>query len=56
MAQSSRMQEEVELLQNALRDIAQALIHDAELKDPDLPPQVAAHIHLSTTPVPQKYL
>lgn len=56
MAHSGRMQEEIELLQSALRDIAQALIQDAELKDPEITQAAATHIHLSTTPVPQKYL
>lgn len=48
------MQDEVELLQSALRDIAQALIQDAEMKDIELTP--ATHIHLSATPIPQKYI
>lgn len=54
MAQTARMQEEIELLQSALRDIAQALIQDAELKDPELTQTAATHIHLSTTSIPQK--
>lgn len=54
MSQVVRMQDEVELLQSALRDIAQALIQDAEMKDPELTP--ATHIHLSATPIPQKYV
>lgn len=48
------MQEEIELLQSALRDIAQALIQDAELKDPELIQPTSTHVHLSTTPIPQK--
>lgn len=49
-----QVQEESELLQAALRDIAYALIQDAEAKDIEM--SHATHVHLSSTPVPQKYL
>lgn len=48
------MQEEIELLQCALRDIAQALIQDAELKDPEITQTPGTHVHLSATPISQK--
>ena len=47
------MQEEIDILQGALRDIAHALIQDAETKDPELIP--TTHVHLSASTVPQKY-
>jgi rootletin len=48
------MQEEVELLQNALRDIAHAVIQDAESRDAEQPP-AATHLHLTPAgPVPQR--
>lgn len=51
VSQVMKMQEEIDILQGALRDIAHALIQDAETKDPEL----STHIHLSaSTPVPQK--
>lgn len=54
MSQVLKMEEEIDILQSALRDIAHALIQDAEHKDPEL--ISAQHIHLSaSTPVPQKY-
>lgn len=50
-----KMQEEIEILQGAMRDIAYALIQDAENKDSQI--TQTSHIHLSTsTPIPQKYL
>lgn len=53
LGQFVRMQEEVDILQGALRDIAHALIQDAETKDPEI--LSATHVHLSaSTPVPQK--
>lgn len=51
--QMMQMQDEFEILQNALRDIAYALIQDAEAKSMDL--TQLTHIHLSaSTPIPQK--
>lgn len=48
-----QLQDETEVLQSALRDIAYALIQDAEAKDLDL--GQATHVHLSTsTPISQK--
>lgn len=53
VSQLMKMQDEVEILEGALRDIAQALIQDAETKDPEI--LQATHIHLSaSTPIPQK--
>lgn len=52
IAHMVHVQEETELLQGALRDIAYALIQDAESKDMDL--SHGSHLHLSSTPVPQK--
>ncbi|XP_063909729.1 rootletin isoform X3 [Zophobas morio] len=53
VSQVMKMQEEIDILQGALRDIAHALIQDAETKDPELIP--TTHVHLSaSTPVPQK--
>ncbi|XP_024946085.1 rootletin isoform X3 [Cephus cinctus] len=54
MGQVTRMQEDVEILQSALRDIAHAVIQDAESRDIEniQPPP---HIHLSpSAPVPQR--
>lgn len=55
MSQVLRLQDEVELLQNSLRDIAHALIQDSEgshIKEQILS---GSHVHLSTsTPVAQK--
>lgn len=54
MSQLVRMQEEVEVLHSALRDIAHAVIQDAETLDVEAI-QRASHIHLTpSTPVPQK--
>lgn len=54
MSHILKMQEEIDILQTALRDIAHALIQDAEHKDPEL--ISTQHIHLSaSTPIPQKY-
>lgn len=48
-----QVQDELEILQNALRDIAYALIQDAETKSVDL--TQLTHIHLTaSTPIPQK--
>lgn len=41
-----RMQEDIEVLESALRDIAHAVIQDAESRDAD-PKQASSHIHLS---------
>lgn len=52
--QLTRMQEEVEVLHAALRDIAQAVVQDSENLDVDII-QRASHVHLTpSTPVPQK--
>ncbi|KAJ8974640.1 hypothetical protein NQ317_019874, partial [Molorchus minor] len=49
--QMIKMQEDMDILQGALRDIAHALIQDAETKEI----MQATHLHLSaSTPVPQK--
>ena len=56
VGQVMRMQEEVELLQNALRDIAHAVIQDAESRDTEQP-QTSPHLHLTPAgPVPQRYV
>lgn len=48
-----QLQDEVDVLQTALKDIAYALIQDAEAKDIDL--GQTTHVHLSTsTPISQK--
>lgn len=48
------MQEDIETLQSALRDIAHAVIQDAESRDIDSK-QTLPHIHLSTSgSIPQK--
>lgn len=52
--QLTRMQEEVEVLHAALRDIAHAVVQDSENLDADVI-QRASHVHLTpSTPVPQK--
>lgn len=49
------MQEEVEVLHAALRDIAHAVVQDSEGLDVETI-QRASHVHLApSTPVPQKY-
>lgn len=48
VTQSARMQEDIEVLESALRDIAHAVIQDAESRDADAKP-TSAHIHLSPT-------
>lgn len=54
VGQVVRMQEEVELLQNALRDIAHAVIQDAEVRDTEQP-HAAPHLHLTPAgPLPQR--
>ncbi|KAJ9593584.1 hypothetical protein L9F63_014853, partial [Diploptera punctata] len=54
VGQVMRMQEEVELLQTALRDIAHAVIQDAESRDAEQP-QTSPHLHLTPAgPVPQR--
>lgn len=54
MIQSARMQEDIEILQSALRDIAHAVIQDAESRDADIK-QAPPHIHLSPSgPIPQR--
>ncbi|KAK9879237.1 hypothetical protein WA026_004086 [Henosepilachna vigintioctopunctata] len=53
VSQMTKMQEEIDILQGALRDIAHALIQDAEVREPEL--LLPSHIHLSaSTAVPQK--
>ncbi|XP_075215619.1 rootletin-like isoform X2 [Lycorma delicatula] len=47
--QINHLQEEVELLQGALRDIAHAVLQDAENRDTDSA-QPSPHVHLSQTP------
>lgn len=47
------MQEDIDILEGALRDIAHELIQDAEIKDHEI--LQATHLHLSTsTSIPQK--
>lgn len=46
MTQTVRMQEDIEVLESALRDIAHAVIQDAESRDADAK-QASPHIHLS---------
>ncbi|XP_071554708.1 uncharacterized protein Root isoform X2 [Temnothorax nylanderi] len=46
VSQSVRMQEDIEVLESALRDIAHAVIQDAESRDADTK-QASPHIHLS---------
>jgi len=46
--QSARMQEDIEVLESALRDVAHAVIQDAESRDVDAK-QVSSHVHLSPT-------
>lgn len=46
VSQVVRMQEEIDLLQNALRDIAHAVIQDAETRETDASHAVS-HIHLT---------
>lgn len=46
MTQTVRMQEDIEVLESALRDIAHAVIQDAESRDADAK-QTSPHIHLS---------
>lgn len=45
MTQTVRMQEDMEVLESALRDIAHAVIQDAESRDADA--KQPSHIHLS---------
>lgn len=48
-----KMQEDIDILEGALRDIAHELIQDAEMKDHEI--LQATHLHLSTsTSIPQK--
>lgn len=42
----TRMQEEIDLLQNALRDIAHAVIQDAETRETEAA-QTGLHVHLT---------
>ncbi|KAL0100440.1 hypothetical protein PUN28_019642 [Cardiocondyla obscurior] len=46
VSQTVRMQEDIEVLESALRDIAHAVIQDAESRDADVK-QGSPHIHLS---------
>jgi len=46
VTQTVRMQEDIEVLESALRDIAHAVIQDAESRDADAK-QTSSHIHLS---------
>lgn len=48
MTQSARMQEDIEVLESALRDIAHAVIQDAESRDAEAK-QTSPHVHLSPT-------
>ncbi|KAL1491832.1 hypothetical protein ABEB36_012367 [Hypothenemus hampei] len=49
----SKIQDDVDILEGALREIAQALIQDADTKDLDI--SQATHVHLSAAPpIPQK--
>lgn len=45
MTQTVRMQEDMEVLESALRDIAHAVIQDSESRDADA--RQSSHIHLS---------
>ncbi|XP_072755819.1 uncharacterized protein Root [Anoplolepis gracilipes] len=47
VTQTARMQEDIEVLESALRDIAHAVIQDAECRDVDVK-QALPHIHLSS--------
>ncbi|GAB1869589.1 Rootletin [Camponotus japonicus] len=47
VTQTARMQEDIEVLESALRDIAHAVIQDAESRDVDVK-QAPSHIHLSS--------
>ncbi|XP_065332594.1 rootletin [Cloeon dipterum] len=49
-----RAQEELALLQNALRDIAHAVLQDAENKNADANVQPASHLHLSVSHMPPR--
>ncbi|XP_077281306.1 ciliary rootlet coiled-coil, rootletin isoform X2 [Temnothorax americanus] len=54
VSQSVRMQEDIEVLESALRDIAHAVIQDAESRDADAK-QASPHIHLSPSgPIQQR--
>lgn len=54
LGQAAKMQDDMVLLETALREIAQALIQDAEIKDLDITPP-SSHVHLSaSTSIPQK--
>lgn len=54
VGQVVRMQEEAELLQNALRDIAHAVIQDSEARDTEQP-HATPHLHLTPAgPLPQR--
>lgn len=53
MTQSVRMQEDIEVLESALRDIAHAVIQDAESRDADTK-QSSPHIHLSSSGLSQQ--
>ncbi|XP_020278588.1 rootletin isoform X2 [Pseudomyrmex gracilis] len=48
VTQTTRMQEEIEVLESALKDIAHAVIQDAESRDADASKQAPSHIHLSS--------
>ncbi|XP_043519039.1 rootletin isoform X2 [Frieseomelitta varia] len=51
---NSRLQDDIEILQSALRDIAHAVIQDAETREIESS-QAPPHLHLSPTgPIPQK--
>lgn len=56
VTRAARVQEDVEILQSALRDIARAVIQDAESRDTDTEKQAPPpHIHLSSSgPIPQR--
>ncbi|XP_034942532.1 rootletin isoform X2 [Chelonus insularis] len=53
IGQATKIQEDVEILESALRDIAHAVIQDAENRDIDNI-QASPHIHLSPPIIPQR--
>ncbi|KAL6443577.1 hypothetical protein ACFW04_001609 [Cataglyphis niger] len=53
VTQTARMQEDIEVLESALRDIAHAVIQDAECRDADIK-QTLPHIHLSGGSISQR--
>lgn len=54
MHRNTRLQDDIEILQSALRDIAHAVIQDAESREMEST-QAPPHLHLSPTgPIPQR--